>query len=526
MARIPVMLTALAIVHWNEHRLPEQRFELYESIIIWLLRQRAQRPGRLKADRCRKLLQKLALAMFTHKDGRQRQVGIRWAAETLSEEFSPTNEYTSIEHAEGFLHDEMVDSAIIVERGNRLEFWHLSFQEYLAAFEVAGLLDKERMELLFRNYQIYSIEWRELVLLLGGVLYKQSKEKIDHLINEIISKGPKKTNHETLPRLAKEVGLLGGIVHDLSSFDFVPSHPQYIKIVRSVMGIFKKETYHSIPVNIRIEAANALGQIGDPRLIDDPMVYIPEIPEGNFWMGAQKRDSNAPNYDKDAYEGEWNESPVHQVKISPYYISTYPITVSQYQRFIEDGGYEDKRYWESGGFKKFKEPDNWDDQQLYPSRPVVNVSWFEASAYANWAGGRLPTEAEWERAARGPEQKYRKYPWGNFEPTGETANFSESNTGGVTPVGIFPMDCSPEGVVDLAGNVSEWCRDRFNNKYYGFCAQKGIMRNPEGPKDGDSRVVRGGSFSDNQNLLRCANRDGNDPEDGDDLIGFRVVRGA
>jgi hypothetical protein len=82
MARNPVMLTALAVVHWNEHRLPEQRSELYESIITWLVRAREQRSGRLKADRCRKLLQKLALAMFTHKEGRQRQVGLRWAAET------------------------------------------------------------------------------------------------------------------------------------------------------------------------------------------------------------------------------------------------------------------------------------------------------------------------------------------------------------------------------------------------------------------------------------------------------------
>ncbi|MDZ7342102.1 MAG: NACHT domain-containing protein, partial [candidate division KSB1 bacterium] len=160
MAKTPVMLTALAVVQWNENRLPEQRVELYESIITWLLRQREKRPGRLKSDRCRKLLQKLALEMFRHPQGRQRQVNLHWAAETLADEFEPTTGCKSVELASYFLRDEMVDSGIIVERGNRLEFWHLSFQEYLAAYEIAGLLEKEQLALLFKKERLYQSEWR------------------------------------------------------------------------------------------------------------------------------------------------------------------------------------------------------------------------------------------------------------------------------------------------------------------------------------------------------------------------------
>jgi formylglycine-generating enzyme required for sulfatase activity len=452
---------------------------------------------------------------------RQRQVGLRWAAETLAEEFVSTKEKTALEQAESFLREEMVDSGIIVERGHRLEFWHLSFQEYLAAFEIAGLLEKDQIQLLFKGGRIYSSEWREPALLLGGVLYKQGDEKINHLIDEIIKQGPKKKGKDNLPQLAQEVGLLGSIVHDLTPFNFSPSNPEYHHIVQSVMGIFDKETYRDIPVQVRIEAADALGRAGDPRLQDNPMVTIAG---GRFRMGAQKGNPKERSYDPEADEAEWNEAPVHHVELSPFLISKYPVTVGQYLKFMEDGGYDDERYWRAGKFGEFKGPDNWEDQKQFPSRPVVFVNWYEAAAYASWAGGRLPTEAEWERAARGPQQEYRKYPWGNEEPTGETANFSESKIDHVTPVGIFPENCSPEGVIDMAGNVWEWCNDWFNKDYYRTCAEKGIVNNPEGPENGDRRVIRGGSFNVFRDGMRCADRVWYGPLLRSDDLGFRVVR--
>ncbi len=523
MARTPVMLTALAVVHWNEHRLPEQRAELFESIITWLMRTRAQRPGRLKADRCRKLLQKLALAMFTHKQGRQRQVRLRWAAEALAPEFDATKESNAIQLADYFLRDEMVDSGIIVERGAQLEFWHLSFQEYLAAFEMAGLKDEERTDLLLAPDRLYSSEWRELVLLLAGVLYKQGKDKMEHLIDSIIDQNALPIEKADLPQLAKQAGLLGSLVRDLSPFEYQPQNPAYAAIMRRIEGIFDKAAYKKMPVQVRIEAADALGQAGDPRLERLEMVYISG---GRFWMGAQRRDLKGRNFDPNADESYYDESPVHEVKLSPFYVSKYPITVGQYLRFIEDGGYEEERYWQAGNFGDFKSPDRWAEQLLYPSRPVVYVSWYEAAAYAHWAGGRLPSEAEWERAARGPADEYRKYPWGDEEPKPETTNFIESKIGHVTPVGIFPGNSSPEGVMDLAGNVWEWCEDWFSEDYYQSCARQGIVTDPRGPEKGDGRVVRGGSFGGLPDYLRCAVRYGSVPQDRDDYLGFRVVRGV
>ncbi len=502
------------------------------SMHILHLRAREQRSGRLNTDQCRKLLQLLALAMFTAPEGRLRQVGLRRAAEMLADEFIPVGKNSekadagikrqAIERAGRFFEDEMVDSGIIVKRGNELEFWHLSFQEYLAAYEIAGLLDNERMELLFKKNRLYSSEWREPALLLGGVLYKQGKEKINHLIDAIIKRGPQDATHKNLPQLAGEVGLLGGIVRDLSPFDFQPKNPRYPEVVRKVMGIFDQGAYRDIPVQVRIEAADALGQVGDPRLEGDSMI---SIPGGVFWMGAQKKKSRERHYDQDASD---DESPVHQVELSPFSISAYPITVGQYRRFIEDGGYDDKRLWEAGSFGRFKAPDKWEDQQQYPSRPVVYVSWYEAAAYARWAGGRMPTEAEWERAARGPGQEYRKYPWGNNEPMGESANFKESEIGYSTPVGIFPEDCSPEGVIDLGGNVSGWCLDWFSEKYYQTCIVQGIVKNPFGPKSIDNRVIRGGCFADCYlGSLRCAYRNAwRDPHYRTDGLGFRLVCGA
>ena len=199
-----------------------------------------------------------------------------------------------------------------------------------------------------------------------------------------------------------------------------------------------------------------------------------------------------------------SEAPVHEVELSPFLISQYPVTVFQYQRFMEDGGYDNKRYWSEGGFGEYQMPEDWQNQIQFPTRPVVGVSWFEARAYAHWAGDRLPTEAEWERAARGG-RAYRKYPWGDKTPSGKMANYYKSKINHPSPVGIFPEDVTNEGVTDMAGNVLEWCEDWYDR-------EKG------------NRVLRGGSFGGGGSLLRCTYRLWNDPRDRLDFIGFRIAR--
>ena len=132
MARNPVMLTALAVVHWNERRLPEQRADLYDAILTWLSRQREKKPGREKAERCLTLLGELAFAMQNHPQGRQVRVSMDWAAEALAREFGHASRTERLRRTVQFLEQETADSGIIVNRGGELQFWHLIFQEYLA----------------------------------------------------------------------------------------------------------------------------------------------------------------------------------------------------------------------------------------------------------------------------------------------------------------------------------------------------------------------------------------------------------
>jgi len=263
---------------------------------------------------------------------------------------------------------------------------------------------------------------------------------------------------------------------------------------------------------VRLEAAEALGQAGDPRLREDNWVTIPA---GSFLMGAQKKNRSEPNYDPEAQE---RESPVHEVELKAYQLGRYPVTVEDYQRFMEDDGYQNERWWKAGGFGQRSEPGRWEEQSEHPNRPVVGVSWYEAAAYCAWAGVRLPTEAEWERAARGTEGW--EYPWGHEPPDPSRANYRETKVGRPSPVGLFPLGATPEGIQDLAGNVWEWIADWYAPDYYG----KSPRENPQGPRRGEGRVVRGGCWFVGSRVLRAAYRYWDVPEDRYDVQSFRCAR--
>lgn len=233
------------------------------------------------------------------------------------------------------------------------------------------------------------------------------------------------------------------------------------------------------------------------------------IPGGEFLMGAE-------NNDKEAGSGE---KPARKVTLKDYYIYKYEVTNAQFNKFVQETGYKADGEW----------------KLLYSNfsvnHPVSEVSYTDAEAYAKWAGGRLPTEAEWEKAARGTDG--RKYPWGN-EWNPEFCNNREMKVRrnnvaklekfngiwfGTLPVGSYPDGKSPYGVMDMAGNVSEWCADWFGEDYY----RENINDSPKGPPEGEERVLRGGSFYDKPEQMRCSSRDEDDPEKWCNLYGFRVV---
>ena len=361
MARNPVMLTALAVVHWNEKRLPEQRADLYESIITWLSRARMQRPGRPTPERCVGLLQDLALAMQDHAEGRQMQVPRHWAAETLAPYWRELPEAQRLDAARRFLADEELDSGIIVGRGDYVRYWHLTFQEYLAARALAARSEAEQQTVLLAQPKLYAAEWKEVVLLMAGVLYHQGIKRVDRMISIVLDQLGRS------PQLADQamcVGVLGAAVRDLAPMKYEPGDRRYRQLLTDVMRIFEPDWLavaqrrhgglwsrlvgivsaqrsQAALIRLAIQAADVLGQAGvahyAPGDLDKAWVTIPA---GTFWMGAQKTEPDGTELRRDARaDSDWNESPVHEVELDAFRIARYPVTVGQYQRFVDAGGY-------------------------------------------------------------------------------------------------------------------------------------------------------------------------------------------
>ena len=195
------------------------------------------------------------------------------------------------------------------------------------------------------------------------------------------------------------------------------------------------------------------------------MVYVPE---GTFMMGIKKEDT----------DGWDNKQPEMEIYLDAYWIDKYEVSNAQYAKCVADGECTEP------GSKSSKTRNNYYGNSEFDNYPVIWVDWNQSSSYCAWAGGRLPSEAEWEKAARGTERG--KYPWGNENPTSELVNYNE-NVGDTTAVDSYPEGISPYGAFNMAGNVSEWVNDRWSNKY-----DTSGTRNPTGPQTGAYRVLRGG----------------------------------
>jgi formylglycine-generating enzyme required for sulfatase activity len=204
-------------------------------------------------------------------------------------------------------------------------------------------------------------------------------------------------------------------------------------------------------------------------------------------------------------------------------MDAYEVTNAAYQKFIDAGGYTTREYWSDAGWS-WKQGNNITGPKASSGftdaqQPRVGISWYEAEAYAKWRGGRLPTEAEWEYAARGPDSLL--YPWGNTWD-GSKANTYENNYGKTKPVGSYESGKSWVGAYDLAGNVWEWVADWYSDTYY----QQRVKNDPAGPDSGQSRVVRGGSWYDFRSYARAAYRFYWLPYFRYDYFGFRVCASA
>lgn len=522
MARNPLMLTCLALLVWNKRELPDRRAELYALILEWLAGQR-EGDGRPKADQRLALYRQLALAM--HTAGKARAV--EWpsskcvnaltgdkAARHLDASFEPKAA------ARRFLQQDESDSGIIA-RGNRdnsLKFWHQQFQEYLAA---AALLDRDsdRRHQLFERNRLHEADWRDTILLMAGEALARGWEWLDEFLDEIVNE---LGDSASLEERARALVLIGAMLRDIYSAKYKYAGERLPALRDQVMEIFTAEGSKALNEKLRVDAGDAIGIVGDPRFaaerLEENWVLIPE---GSFRMGAQKTDKAGRNYDPDA---DGDEAPVREVHVSAFEIGRYPVTVGEYARFVEAGGYTAETWWQGGGFGKFGDsPRDWAGQVRYSNRPVTEVSWFEAVAYAAWLSAkegrtvRLPTEAEWEKTARHWANGGR-YPWGKADPDGLRANYAR-RAGHASPAGLYPVGAGGE-VLDLAGNVLEWCGDWFADDAYRTSGE----RDPTGPTNGNTRVIRGGSWGYNPRDLRVSYRGRGHPGVRFNFIGFRCVR--
>lgn len=218
-------------------------------------------------------------------------------------------------------------------------------------------------------------------------------------------------------------------------------------------------------------------------------------------------------------ECERDERPAYRVELSRFFIDPLEVTQAEYQACVAAGGctpIDPGRcfVWTGGAFER---GGRMPGGLLGADHPAVCVTWFQARAYCASVGKRLPTEAEWERAAAGPTR--RRYPWGDAAPSCGRAHFDGCGEH-TRPVGGRPGGASPEGVQDLAGNVSEWVNDWYDPEAY----WRPFRDDPTGPDHGVVRVVRGGSYYDNAALLRSSYRYGLNPMSGFSTVGLRCAR--
>ena len=582
----PLLLTVMALVHAYQGRLPETRALLYEEctdMLLWRWEQVKWQAEQEDTPGLRGLLREAglqdvdlkqalwALAFEVHKtagggdDDATADIPETMLLRTLRE----LHTARSWDWAAEVVRQIKERAGLLIEREPEIyAFPHRTFQEYLAgchlsvqaefAGQAAALLEEAAF-------------WREAVLLAVGrqVHVAGDLARPLALVAELCP--PDKPASEQGWRAA---WLAGQVLLEVGVDRSARSALGRELLARTREHLAALVEGGCLEPGVRAEAGDVLGKLGDPRF-DPNFYFLPgrfrgepeprlgfvEIPAGRSRIGTREEDipalSKRYGGGADSYK---DEVPEHGVDLATFYVARYPVTVAQYDCFVQSEGYEEAGWWTRDGWawrrgqwdsqvqeEGLREwlrrrpsdqrgvPMWWEEQREQPNRPVMGVCWFEAMAYCKWlteqvranaeasrclpltAGYvvRLPTEAEWEKAARGEDA--RQYPWGDQAWDAQRANISDSRIHRPTPVGMYPLGATPSGLLDLAGNVWEWTSSLY--RPYPYRSDDGR----EDPRAEGRRVVRGGAWVNYQWFARCAFRYWFIPVYFHYYVGLRVV---
>jgi len=547
LARSPLQLTMMASLHFSWGRLPEDRAKLYQQMVeLLLVRWQEARLGEevsvtqaVSADKLESALEQVAFVAHRAQEGPE---GTADVGEVVLRSVLKDYLEGSWDRAGELAAYIRERAGLLIERGPGVyTFPHRSYQEYLAGSHLAVQPDfpDQAASLIRENYA----QWREVVLWAVGVMARL-KKMIHVAVDVAAALCPREVPDQAVSEADWRSAYLAGEVLLEIGLEGVKARERHERVLARVQGwLMALIKRGALTPAERAAAGNVLARLGDPRpgvgLREDglPDVVWCEVPAGPFIMGTRKEEIPALKErfgEYEWYEYEW-EMPQHRLDLLAYSISKYPVTNAQFQAFVEAGGYRERQYWVEAEAAQF-----WQDgmiKHIFPrtikegeiewiegiantpkdlgepfnlsNHPVVGATWYEAVAFCHWLTERLqetgeigldqevtlPSEAQWEKAARGDDG--RIFPWGS-EFDAAKCNVYETGIGVTSAVGMFPAGASPYGVQDMGGNTLEWCRTKWRDNY-----KEPADESLEGMS---LRVLRDGAYYLNRGVARCAVR--------------------